>query len=202
TTLKIAVLAPIPSASVSTATKVKPGLRASVRRPNRRSCARSSSRRGRDSSRDSSLKRSMPPKLSTAARRASSGGIPARTFFSVCCSTWNRISSSISRSIASRPIQDRNRDQLSRGDSMARRSSGCGGVEDQVHRLGKPLPVAPLFGELLPACLGERIEAGAAVVLRHPPLRGDPSLALQAVQGGIERSLIDAGLVLRSLLDV
>src|SRR5262245_23163408 len=133
----------------------------------------------------------MPPKLSNAARRASSGDIPARTFFSVCCSMWNRISSSISRSIASRPIQERSRDQLSRGDSMSRDSSGFGGFENQVHCLGEPLPVPPFLGELLPACLGERIEARPSVVLRHLPFGGDPSLALQAVQRRVERSLVD-----------
>ena len=40
TTLKISVLAPMPSAKVMTATKVNPGLLISVRKPCRRSCQR------------------------------------------------------------------------------------------------------------------------------------------------------------------
>src|SRR5215469_11812830 len=40
TTLKMAVLAPIPSASVNTATKAKPGLLRNCRNAKRRSCAR------------------------------------------------------------------------------------------------------------------------------------------------------------------
>jgi len=42
TTLKMAVLAPMPSASVRMATAAKPGERQSTRRPHRTSCASSS----------------------------------------------------------------------------------------------------------------------------------------------------------------
>jgi hypothetical protein len=48
------------------------------------------------------LKRSIPPKLTSAARRASSALIPRRTFFAVCMSMWNRISSSSSGSAVRR----------------------------------------------------------------------------------------------------
>lgn len=48
----------------------------------------------RHSSRAASRVGSTPPKRSSASRRAASGVIPARMFFSICCSMWNWISSS------------------------------------------------------------------------------------------------------------
>ncbi len=49
---------------------------------------------GRNSSRVCSFTCSTPPKRTKAWRRASSGAMPARMFLAVCCSMWNRISSS------------------------------------------------------------------------------------------------------------
>ena len=63
TTLKIAEVAPMPRASVTSAAAVKPGARRSTRTPWRRSRSESSSSAGRNSSRVLSLTRSSPPNL-------------------------------------------------------------------------------------------------------------------------------------------
>ena len=55
--------------------------------------------------------------------------------------------------------------------------------------------------ELLPAGLGQRVEAGAPVGLGRAPLGGDPALMLQAVQRRIERALLHAQQFVRDLLD-
>jgi hypothetical protein len=62
TTLKTAVVAPTPRASVSSVVAAKPGLRPSERRPKRRSRAVSSTHAVPRTSRDWVLKRSTPPK--------------------------------------------------------------------------------------------------------------------------------------------
>ncbi len=95
-----AVLAPMPSARVSSATAVKPGLRRSTRAPCRTSATRSSNRDTPRASRHSSFTRLTPPRSSRARRSASTRGSPAATCFSICLSRWKASSSSSSRSTA------------------------------------------------------------------------------------------------------
>jgi hypothetical protein len=80
TTEKIAVFAPMPSASVSSATAAKPGFFRNVRTAYRTSCTKSSSQFALRMSRQSSFHCSTPPNSASAARRASSGIIPAAMF--------------------------------------------------------------------------------------------------------------------------
>src|SRR5487761_803821 len=75
--LKIAVLAPMPSASVSTATAVKPGDLRNMRTPYRRSCDRVSITLHPHWSRLRSRSKSVLPNSRWAAFRASPGGMPS-----------------------------------------------------------------------------------------------------------------------------
>src|SRR6185503_21298580 len=44
---------------------------------------------------------------------------------------------------------------------------------------------------MLPSRRGDRVEASAAIVLRHPPTGRDPAAILEAAQGGVERAFLD-----------
>jgi hypothetical protein len=57
-------------------------------------------------------------------------------------------------------------------------------------RADKGLPAFALLGQLTPAGRRQTIEARPAVVLRGSPLRSNPALILQPVQGRVERPLI------------
>ena len=56
---------------------------------------------------------------------------------------------------------------------------------------GQLLPARSLDGELLAAGRGEPIDAHALPILGDVPIRRDPFLSLEAVQGGVERSRVD-----------
>src|SRR5947209_19842049 len=140
------------------------------------------------------------PKLLSAARRASPGGIPLSTFASASISTWRRISSSMSRMTASRPRSARRRAERRLNNLISRirplRSlPHLGDGEDE------PVPARLLLLELAPARLRERVELGAAARLVHLPLRGDPALLLDAVERRVDRSLLDFEHLARHLPD-
>src|SRR5688500_2809587 len=198
TTLNTVVFAPMPSASDATATKVKPGDRRRSRSAYRTSWRPSSSQRSRVSSRPASFIRSAPPKAIIAARRASSGAMPWRRFFSVCISTWKRISSSISASSVRRRRDPERRARVSLSEAMS--CLGCANGYE-IDGLREPRPRALLDRELLPAGGSERVVPGASPVLGHPPLGGDPPLALQAVQRGVQGALIHEQHIAGPLLD-
>jgi hypothetical protein len=88
TTVKIAVEVPMPTASVTAATTVKLGDRASSRTAKRASRTRFSIPLTRRASRASSLRRSTPPIARRASVRASAGLMPRATCSSICRSTW------------------------------------------------------------------------------------------------------------------
>src|SRR5579863_48666 len=81
------VFAPMPKARDSTATAVKPRLRASSRNPYRKSCPSDSRPDSHPTLRTSSFTASMLPISTRAARRASSSFIPERTFSSTAAPT-------------------------------------------------------------------------------------------------------------------
>src|ERR1043166_1247806 len=172
TTLKIAVLAPMPSMRVRVTVSAKPGWRRSARRAWLKSLRRSPQKGRRNSSRASSFQCSRAPNSSWARRRASSGVMPRRRFRSVAISRRKRTSSSSRLSLPSR------------GLSILRQP------EYEVDRVGDPLPVGPLGGEAAAAGGGEGIEAGAAVVLGRPPFGADQPLPLQPVERGIEGAFV------------
>ena len=88
TTLKMAVLAPMPSASVQMAAAAKPGVLRNERSARRVSCQAASIHMVPLASRHSSLTWSMPPN-SSRARRASSSDIPSAMCSATRPSRWN-----------------------------------------------------------------------------------------------------------------
>ncbi len=93
TRLKIAVFAPMPSASVTIATTVNPGAFISIRSANRRSCIVFSTEGSVWRSRYVSAVCVKPPNATRAARVAFSRVMPARTLSSITRSRCSPISS-------------------------------------------------------------------------------------------------------------
>src|SRR5262245_43132974 len=68
-------------------------------------------------------------------------------------------------------------------------------------RLDEPVPATRFADELFASDRGERIEACAPVVLRRAPRSLDPSAVLEALEGRVQRSMVDEQRVAGSLLD-
>ena len=66
---------------------------------------------------------------------------------------------------------------------------------------GEALPLGDFGVELFASGPGQRIEAGAPVVLGCAPFGRNPALVLEAVQRRVERALLDAQQIIRNLLD-
>src|SRR5688572_15268843 len=77
-----------------------------------------------------------------------------------------------------------------------------GVAEDAADALGETRPALLLLGELASAERGQRVEAGLPVLVGDAPLRAHPPILLHAVEGGIERTLLDAEQVVGDALDV
>jgi hypothetical protein len=102
TTLKIAVLALMPSASVSTATAAKPGFLRRMRTPWPTSRPNCSSQAPDRTARTCSFHDSTPPSSRRADRRAAADAMPCRIFSSASSSQTELASSASSRSTAAR----------------------------------------------------------------------------------------------------
>jgi hypothetical protein len=63
--------------------------------------------------------------------------------------------------------------------------------EHECHRGGEAIPLVHFFAECFPSVRGERVVARAAIVHGGLPGALDPAAMLEALQRGIERSLID-----------
>src|SRR5215813_289959 len=161
------------------------------------SCHNSSKRRIPRTSRLSSFTRSTPPKLRSAANLASSGLIPRTMFSSISLSRWKRTSSSSSSSILDLNKSARNRSLSLLSMTI---SSHSGRFQNQFHRPGESSPGLGLRRQLFPAGGGQFVIFGLPVVLRRPPLRGDPALRLQPVQRRIQRPLAHPQYILRNPL--
>src|SRR5688500_4884647 len=147
--------------------------------------------------------RSPSPKARRAARRASSGRMPRRMFWSASISRWNRISSSYSCS--TRPRRSAARSQprtaaYSAKGCMGHRA-GSGGAEDQLDRLGVVAPLGGLGAQRARAEGGEAVVLGLAVVLGDAPLAGDEAAILEADEGGVDGPLADVERVPRQVAD-
>src|SRR5262245_58492482 len=118
---------------------------------------------------------------------------------SVSRSMWNRSSSSSSRSTLVCLTSDRSRTSAARNADMVPPSSRR--TENEPERFREPLPLLLLGRELAAASRGERVEASAAIVVGDAPLRGYPAARLEAVQGGVERAVVDAERTARRGLD-
>ena len=76
-----------------------------------------------------------------------------------------------------------------------------GGAKDELNGGGEAAPALELLTKRATAGRGELVIASAPAILRHVPLAVDEPFVLQALQGGVERALIDLELVARDLLD-
>src|SRR5438270_2497491 len=199
--LKIALVVPTPSPNVRITTVAKPGDFLIPRSAMRRSWATCSTRRTPRASRASSLYRSTPPKARSAARRASLGATPSRSFF--CCSSsmcsWS--SSASSRSTSARRVSARNRRARRCMNTMCESALSLGRSHDGVDRRGEPPPTCGFVAELPLPGFRQLVELCLPVVFRRSPLRVDPAAILEAVERRIERALIDLQHVARDLLD-
>lgn len=65
------------------------------------------------------------------------------------------------------------------------------GTQDAADGSRQPAPLAGFANELFAARAGEGIEARLAIVRGDAPFGGDPALRLQALQGGVQRAVID-----------
>src|SRR5215210_736747 len=182
----------MPSASVSIATSVKPGLFASCRPPNLRSCPKSPS----DSvhficislraSRARQYLRvpSRSPNRRRASARAASADQPSSASSCATRSRWSSSSASTSAETWA-AVRQGNR-------KRRRRGMASGGLQD----LGDGRDVAPPGRDLglqgAAPLVGEAIELGAAVVLGEAPFGFDPALALQAVEGLVQGRVLEA----------
>jgi hypothetical protein len=175
TAVNSVVFNPMPSASVSTAMAVKPGLRASIRPAYRRSLNRVSIRGRPRRSRLLSLSWVTPPRASRAERFASSRAMPRRMFSSVSisrwpCTSWSKSASKRLRENIAWIREARTLNQVNMASTFVRH------IEQTADYAGDPFPVAGLRGELFATGFGDRIEFGLAIVVRNAPLRRDPSL--------------------------
>ena len=83
-------------------------------------------------------------------------------------------------------------------DAHVRPPSSCTTLGDGP---GEPCPDLGLFLELPPPQSRERVELGAAIILRRLPLRFDPALLLELVQGRVERTVAHLQDLARDLLE-
>src|SRR2546425_2779748 len=118
----------------------------------------------------------MPARL-----RASSWPKPASIRSWTRRSTWYLNSRSRSRSRRAR--RHRKRLKIFRMELLPP-------VEDQPDCDAQPVPAFLLDGQLLPACPRQGIELGFTAGFRRAPFRLQPASLFEAVQGGVERSLV------------
>src|SRR3954468_7836872 len=188
----------MPRARVRTAPAVKPARRRSERQAKRASCSAFSYQLVPRSSHVSSRQRATPPKASSARRRATSGGRPVCSFFRVSISMGKRSSSSSSRACRERPNRERIAEPISWCHAIGS-SSLEGEAEDAVDGARRALPLRDLRPELPASLARQLVVAGTPVVLARAPLRADPPAPEHALQGRVERPLVDVELLARDL---
>lgn len=74
-------------------------------------------------------------------------------------------------------------------------------LNDQIDCRGEAAPVGGFLFELSAACRGQRIKLGLSAGFGFFPFGFDPGFLLQAVQGRVERALLDLQYIPRNLLN-
>ena len=137
------------------------------------------------------------PEFQDSAAQRFVAGTPAAIRWSAWASMWARISASIS-------------DSASAGWRVAfhqerRRVTALillrGGSEDARHEPGHLLPAVRFAAKLTASGRRQSIIFGFALVVGFAPLAGDEALVFQAVERGVERTLLDFEAVAGDLLD-
>src|SRR5687767_4208363 len=192
--LKIAVFAPMPKPSVSTAIKVKPGYLSSIRAPYRRSCRKLVNHsppgapgvivKGACACRRGAMRsaRMLPSlKSASAVRSASSGDAPlainSRQRSSRCCESSSTIS-------ASRVGERRRPDKRGRTCCV---QSGMFVSCDELNGVYERRPGLALLSQHEPPLRRDVVEAAASLFRLFDPGPLDPSTLLEPIQQWIER---------------
>src|SRR6185369_17169636 len=95
----------------------------------------------------------------------------------------------------------RGRARGGRGGTSSAASRLATFIEDQPDGTREPRPAVLFDGQLPPACARERVDLGVAPGLRRLPFGPQPAFLLEAVQGWIERALVDLDHGARDLLE-
>src|SRR5215472_14942093 len=74
-------------------------------------------------------------------------------------------------------------------------------LQDQRYSGREPVPIGEFLVQLSAALFRERVKFRAAIVVRRTPLGLDQSLALEAIERGIQRTLLNLQHLLRHLLN-
>src|SRR5690349_5170353 len=86
--------------------------------------------------------------------------------------------------------------------ALSSRASHLRIAQNLADARGQPCPVLLFFGELFAAELGERIEARVAILLGDAPVGAHPTRLFEAMQGRVERPLLDAQQLVGNGVDV
>src|SRR6185437_127946 len=134
------------------------------------------------------------PNASSAARRASSGVMPAASSSRARRSRW----SSISRSTSRRPVRSLAGTRKTRFIS---RLLWLRGGEHRAHHLRVVPPAARLVAERFSTGDGEAVELRFAVGVGQSPLFLEQAAPLEAMQRRVKRAFFEGELVVRRLAD-
>src|SRR4051812_27930444 len=192
----MALVAPIPSASVSTATAVKPGARRSWRTAYFASWPTAENQLARAVSRSrfcpcsshSARMRPRSPSFASAFLRASSSVIPSAKYSRMRISRWNW--SSASTSSATEAFQSSDRSCWPMRDMWG---LGFGSRREQHLGDGRG-PGGPLQGfvlELRAPLARQAVDLRLAAQVAHAPLRLDEAAPLHPVEGRVEGAFFD-----------
>src|SRR5438067_1287564 len=195
--LKIAVLAPMPSASVTMQTRAKPGALRRRRSPYRTSPANDQITFSQPYSRTCSRTNAAFPNSTAAARRASSRDSPCATSAAVASSRKCSTSSATSRSAAGQSTSARSPRVSWRHNDMLLPL----GLQQPRDGGGAARPLGGLDRQLLSAGARQRIEPRAPRVLGLPPFAVHPAGAFQPLQRHQQRAGIHLEHAAGHLLD-
>src|SRR5215469_5443884 len=185
---KTAVLEPIPSARVKTATAVNPGFFLSIRKPYRASSSKSPSHLRPHSSRVTSFTKPTFPNSRSAACSASFRSAPRATRV---CTDMLKCARSSSSSSASRVLRRQKIIEFSpRSQAALARGSHLFGIQHAGHGIGELGPLRTFPAQLFLSRSCELVVLRPLLILRNLPFRLDPLLLFQSVQGRIERSRV------------
>ena len=96
-------------------------------------------------------------------------------------------------------------EELSRRDYssslIGEKTSFLDGLDDEIDGAGEAAPVRGFFFELRAASGGQRVILGSSSGVAFHPLGFDPGFLFEAVEGGIERALLDLEHFIGNLLN-
>src|SRR5688572_15092893 len=139
------------------------------------------------------------PNCREAARRASSGLIPSRTYRSVSSSRWLSNSARASSSTRWRARAKRRRE---RSATTRLHMSGLpSALEKSRHHACNPLPILGLRAQLPASSIGDGVEARLSIVVGGSPAGRNPPALQQTHQRRVDSPLVQLQGVLADLLD-